>query len=92
MMMHFEVAGCGINVDVDGGVVSTNAICSPHEVVNDVISVYNLEFSGLPCCEFMSLLASMIFQKIVIIHLCNALTTVRLWSTFRGQEAKMSND
>ena len=71
------------DVEVDDGVGGTNAICSRQEVVNDVISGYNIDFSGLPCYEFISLLASMVFQKIVIIHLCGCLFATHFWMTMQ---------
>ena len=43
--------------------------------------------------RMFELLASAIFQKIEISHLCNALTTVRPFGPhFQGQEAKLSDD
>ena len=48
---------------------------------------------GTPMLRICELIASALFQKIEISHLCNAFTTVcSFGSDFLGQEAKVSNE
>ena len=80
------------DVEVGSGVVGIGAICSRPDVADDVIVIsgYNLFGTLLRICELQ---APVVYQKIVISHLCNALTTVcPFWHHFQDQEAKMSND
>ena len=64
------------DAEVSSGAGGIKAICSRPEVDYDVTSDYNVGLFGTTMLRICELLASAIFQKIEISHLCNALTTV----------------
>ena len=51
------------DAEVGGGAGGINAICIRPEIADDVISGYGADFSGLPCCEFVSCKLQQFFRK-----------------------------